>query len=181
MGRASRDTAQDCRSPHIAFRGFHCGHLSVNDLDRLGSSVRIGEVSSRPSAETDNEHSFESGDTGPRALAGPTGNPWSATADANHHWSGDRRPNSCLSGFHPGILRLVRPDGAERHSSSRLGGNRWCCRRSSSTRSISYVVAGDGKLDLAWPSYGTKSFLLERVCDTRQIFQFLDRRTMDVG
>src|SRR5262249_3037629 len=117
----------------------------------------------------------------PRALAGPAGNPRSAATDANHHRSGNRGPHGGLSGFHSGVLRLVRSDGTKRNSRKGLGGDRWCCRRSSSTRSISHLVSGDSIRGGACPAAWAKVPFLEGLRNTWKIFHLTSRRTWDGG
>jgi hypothetical protein len=43
------------------------------------------------------------------------------------------------------------------------------------------LAAGDRKLDCPWPSDREKSLILERLCHTREVFQLLNCRTVDVG
>src|SRR5438105_11802350 len=55
-----------------------------------------------------------------------------------------------------------------------------CRRRGGTARAVPYLAAGDGKLDCPWPSYGEKSLVLERLCNTWQVFQLLNCRAVDV-
>ena len=114
MGRASRDTAKNRSSPDIAVSGFDCSDLHVRDPGGVGSPTGIGEGGSRSSPKADIENSSKSGNATGRPLTDPADDFRCTTADANDPGSGDGRTDRGISGFHPGILRLVCSDGPKR-------------------------------------------------------------------
>src|SRR5260370_20845543 len=114
MGAASRVRAKDRNSPDITVPGMAYGNLHFGDPGGLGSSTRIGEDSSRSSTKADVEDSSESGNATGRPPANTADHFRSTTADANDPRSDDSRTDRGLSGFHPGILRLVCFDGTKR-------------------------------------------------------------------
>src|SRR5207248_4888685 len=181
MGTAGRVTAKDRDSPDIAITGIHCGDLHCGDPGGLGPSAGIGEARSRSSPEADIENSSKPGNPTGRPVSNSADHFRCTTADANDPGSGDRRTDGRVPGFYPGILWLVCFDGTKRSEGSGLGRDRWCRRRGSTARAVPYLAAGDGKLDCPWASDREKSLVLERLCHTREIFQLLNRRTVDVG
>src|SRR5580765_987871 len=181
MGTASRVTAKNRNSLDIAVSSVGCGDLHFGDPGGLGSPTGIGQDRSRSSPNADVENSSKSGNATGRPLTNSSDHFRCTTADANDPGSDDSRTDGGLSGFHPGILWLVRFDGAKRSQGSGLDRDRWGRRRSGAARSVPHMVTGDGKLDCPWTSYGKKSLVLKRLCHTRQVFQLLHRRTVDVG
>src|SRR5215471_3747205 len=107
MGTASRVTAKDRNSPDITVSGVACSDLHCGDPGGLGSPTGIGEDSSRSSPKADVENSPKSGNAAGRPLTNSAGHFRCTTADANDPGSGHGRTDRRLSGFHPGILRLV--------------------------------------------------------------------------
>src|SRR5262245_59697966 len=107
MARASRAAAKDCGSPDTAVSGLDCSDLYPGDPGGLGSPSGIGEDGSRSSPKADLENSSECRNPAARPNTDPASHFRCTTADANHSGSGDRRADCGLSGFHPGILRLV--------------------------------------------------------------------------
>ena len=107
-------TAKDRSSPDIAVSGMACGNLHFGDPGGLGSPTGIGKDGSRSSPKADVENSSKSGNATGRPLTNPADHFRCTTADANDPGSGDRRTDRGLSGFHPGILRLVCFDGTKR-------------------------------------------------------------------
>src|ERR1700756_2504926 len=114
MGKASRDTAKDRNSPDNAVAGLDCSDLHIGNPGGLGSATGIGEDGARSSPKADVENSSKSGNTTRGPLTNPADHFRCATADADDTGPGDRRTDRGLSGFHPGILRLVCSDGTKR-------------------------------------------------------------------
>src|SRR5438094_3757934 len=114
MGTASRVTAKDRDSPDIAVIGIHCGDLHCGDPGGLGPSSGTAESRSRSSPEADVANSSKSGNATGRPASNSADHFRCTTADANDPGSGDRGTDGGVSGFHPGILRLVCFDGAKR-------------------------------------------------------------------
>ncbi len=67
-----------------------------------------------PSPKADIENSSKSGNATGRPFTSPADHFRCTPADANDPGSGDGRTDRGLSGFHPGILRLVCSDGTKR-------------------------------------------------------------------
>src|SRR5882757_1136263 len=114
MGAAGRVTAKNRDSPDIAVTGIHCGDLHCGDPGGLGSSTSAEEDGSRSSPEADVENSSKPGNATGRPASNSADHFRCTTADANDPGAGDRRTDGGVPGFHPGILRLVRFDGAKR-------------------------------------------------------------------
>src|SRR5262249_4551167 len=98
-------------------------YLHFSNPCGLGSPTGIGEDGSRSSPEADVENSSKCGNTTSRPLINPADHFRDTKADADDPGPRDRGTDGGLSGFHPGILRLVCFDGTKRSKSSRLGRN----------------------------------------------------------
>ena len=146
-----------------------------------GLQVALERVFRDRQTETDAEERSESGYAGRWPGAGSAGHLRRAATDADDSWAGHGRIDAGLPGLHPGVLRLVRADGAERNQGPRLGGDRRRRRRGGGAGAVPHVAAGDGKLDGEWPSHGKKSFFSEWVCHSGKVFQLLHGGTVDVG
>src|SRR5215471_2557031 len=113
MGRASRVTTKDRDSSDVTVFCVDCRDLPGGDPGGLGSATRIGKGDSRSSPTADLENSSKSGNATGRPPPYPVDHLRCTTTDANDPRSGDRRTDGGLSGFYPGILRLVCFDGTE--------------------------------------------------------------------
>src|SRR2546430_3623112 len=125
MGRPSPVTAKDRNSPDIAVLGVAYGDLYLGDSCGLGPPTGIGENRSRSSPEADLESSSKSGNATGRPRTDAADHFRCTAADANDPGSGDRRADRSVSGFHLGILRLVRFDGTKRSEGPGLGRDCW--------------------------------------------------------
>ncbi len=102
-------------------------------------------------------------------------------ATAHDPGAGHGGIDGSVPGLHSGVLRLVCADEAEGYPGGRLGRDRWGWRRGGGGWAVADLALGNGKLDGEWPSDGAAGFVFEWVRDSREVFQLLDGRTVDVG